>query len=115
MMNFTTDTANSRPSHWYSNKVGKPDSILSSHAPSNAANTAGAPKRQTTEQSAFLPTKANLNKLFAKCTMAVTAIATSTGKNKATTGMSKVPKPNPEKKVKQDARKAANDTQNSSI
>ncbi|GHE97533.1 hypothetical protein GCM10011501_28920 [Thalassotalea profundi] len=37
--------------------------------------------------------------------MAVIAIATSTEKNKATIGISKVPRPNPEKKVSRDARK----------
>jgi threonine aldolase len=44
-----------------------------------------------------------LNKLLAKCTIAVDNIATSIGKNKANTGKRMVPNPKPEKKVANDA------------
>ena len=38
--------------------------------------------------------------------MAVAAIAISTGKNRAKTGINRVPNPNPEKKVNKEARNA---------
>jgi hypothetical protein len=47
-----------------------------------------------------------LNKLLKKCTTPVSPIASSTGKNNIKTGVSKVPKPKPEKKVSKEAKKA---------
>ena len=47
-----------------------------------------------------------LNVLFKKCTIAVNAIATSTGKNKAKAGNNRVPNPKPEKKVRAEASSA---------
>jgi hypothetical protein len=45
--------------------------------------------------------------LFAKCTTPVKAMAISTGKNRAKTGIKIVPNPNPEKKVRIEVKKAA--------
>jgi hypothetical protein len=44
--------------------------------------------------------------LFKKCTIAVKAIATSTGKNNAKAGNNNVPNPKPEKKVRAEASNA---------
>jgi hypothetical protein len=51
----------------------------------------------------YLPTRNNLNRLLERWTTAVAAIATGKGKNTANTGVSIVPRPNPENKVKPDA------------
>ena len=69
-------------------------------APKSAASAAGRLKRSHDRaSSACLPTRASLKRLFARCTTAVAAMAVGTGKNTAKAGMSKVPRPNPEKRV----------------
>src|SRR5689334_23243207 len=70
---------------------------------------AGIPKRQTTDQSAFLPTRKSLKILLLKWTIAVSAMAVSTGKYNIITAVRMVPKPKPEKKVSMAARKVVND------
>jgi hypothetical protein len=75
-------------------------------APKNDETIAGTPNRRTIFLFDSLPTKINLNKLLEKWTIAVNAMAISKGKNIAKTGIKRVPKPNPEKKVKPEARRA---------
>ena len=70
---------------------------------------AGNPNRAKTLKLAALPNKATLNKLLAKCTIAVMAMAISNEKNNATTGINKVPKPKPENKVNPEAIRATNE------
>ena len=53
--------------------------------------------------------------LFAKCTTAVAPMATGKSKNKLNTGSNRVPKPNPEKKVKADPNKTTTATMINSI
>jgi hypothetical protein len=77
-----------------------------SQEPKKAAMTAGIPNLIKTALSAFLPTKNNLKILLKKWTTPVRAMAKSTGKNTINTGVSIVPKPNPEKKVRMAAKKA---------
>jgi hypothetical protein len=48
-----------------------------------------------------------LKTLLKKCTTPVNAIARSTGKNSANTGMRSVPNPKPEKKVSKEVTNAA--------
>src|SRR5262245_40035022 len=72
-----------------------------------AARNAGKPKRRTMPQFACFHRSASFNALLRKCTMAVSAIADSSGKKSAKTGIRIVPSPKPEKKVRQDAPKAA--------
>lgn len=59
-----------------------------------------------TGQLIFLNVKATLNKPLIKCTRAVVAKAISGLKNKENTGKRMVPKPNPEKKVLNEAKNA---------
>ena len=61
---------------------------------------AGTLNRATTRQSACLAIKPNLKMLLAKCTAAVAAIASGTGKNSANTGTRTVSRPKPEKSVR---------------
>src|SRR5271157_1692402 len=51
---------------------------------------------------ACLPTKTTLNKLLTRCTTAVAATAVLIGKKSAKAGISRVPSPNPEKRVRAD-------------
>jgi hypothetical protein len=48
----------------------------------------------------------SLKILLKKCTIPVRAIANSMGKNRAKTGIKMVPKPNPEKNVRIEVKKA---------
>ena len=68
---------------------------------------AGILNRISTVLFAFLTTKAILNRLLQKCTTPVKAMAKSTGKNRAKTGIKIVPNPNPEKKISREVAKAA--------
>ncbi len=52
------------------------------------------------------PKSQHLKKLFRAWTTAVKAMARSMGKNRTMTGSSKVPRPNPQNRVKPEARKA---------
>jgi hypothetical protein len=56
-----------------------------------------------------LPNSPILKTLLAKCTKAVAAIAISIGKNMEITGMSIVPRPNPENSVRPEATNASID------
>ena len=67
---------------------------------------AGIPNRIKTLLLACLPTRNSLNMLLKKCTTPVSAMANSIGKNSAKTGIKIVPKPNPEKKVRMEVKKA---------
>lgn len=69
---------------------------------------AGIPNQIRIFLLAFLPTKNTLNSELEKCTIPVIPMANSTGKKAIKTGVNKVPKPNPEKKVKTDAPNATN-------
>jgi hypothetical protein len=91
----------------YVNNGGNSDTFSSNQAPANDATTAGRPKRKTTLLSAFLPTRISFKTLLKKCTMPVSAMASSIGKKMANTGVRIVPSPNPEKKVSRDVIKAA--------
>jgi hypothetical protein len=73
---------------------------INNQEPTKAAIIAGIPNFNKTSLLACFPTKKNLNKLFAKCTMPHNPIAISTGKKSIKTGVNRVPNPNPEKKVK---------------
>jgi hypothetical protein len=79
-------------------------------APARAAAAAATPKRRTTVQSACRPIRTSLKPLLARCTTAVAAMATGTGKNNAKTGISTVPRPNPENRVTPDMTNATADT-----
>lgn len=68
-----------------------------------ANNIAGRPNLANTLRFVFLPNNRILKILLAKCTNAVIAMAISIGKNIATTGINKVPKPKPENSVNVDA------------
>src|SRR3990167_7732375 len=84
-------------------------------APAKAAMAAGTLKRATTRQSACLAIKPNLKILLAKCTTAVAAIASGSGKNNAKTGISTVPRPKPEKSVRPEMSSAETQIKTSSI
>lgn len=79
------------------------DVLANTLAPMMAANPAGKANRMTVGQCASRPTSPILKRLLARCTTAVMAMATDTGKNKARTGVRLVPSPKPEKKVRQEA------------
>ena len=79
-------------------------------APATAAKAPGSANFATIPQSARLPTKMILNKLFARWTTAVAAIATWMGKKRAKAGISTVPRPNPEKNVEADTTNATEQT-----
>ena len=88
-------------------KMGLVSEKLSSIvAPIKAPKNPGTPNLTTTLQLVFFPTRAVLKRLFSKWTIPVRAIATSTLKNNANTGINKVPNPKPEKKVSSEANKA---------
>jgi len=53
--------------------------------------------------------------LLAKCTTAVTAMASGTGKSNANTGIKAVPRPKPENKVSPEAKNAINPIKTSSM
>jgi len=76
---------------------------------------AGIPNLSNTVLSAFLPTRKILNRLLRKCTTPVSAMATSTGKKMANTGIRMVPRPKPEKRVSSADRKAASDMMRTSM
>ena len=88
--------------------------INKSEDPIKASKMAGIPNRITTFLLNCLPTSNNLNILLLKWTIPVRPTATSIGKKKTKTGVSKVPKPNPEKNVRIDAEKATIDIKNTS-
>ena len=75
-------------------------------APPKAPITPGIPKISNTSLLICLPTSPSLNRLLSKCTMAVSEMAISIGKNSKKTGTSIVPSPNPAKKVSKEAAKA---------
>lgn len=89
------------------NKAGNCIIFKSNHAPIKEARIAGTPNRISTIISVFLPTNTILKRLLQKCTTPVSATAISTGKKMANTGAKIVPSPNPEKKVRMAAAKAA--------
>lgn len=107
IISFKGVISNSFPQSMYLCKAGKSDKRISTHAPIKDASTAGIPNRNNTFLSTIRPVRINLKRLLAKCTTPVNATATSTGKNKANTGINTVPSPNPEKKVKIAVMKAA--------
>ncbi len=80
--------------------------LVKQSAPKKANIIAGIPNLRTTSRIACFPRRNNLKILFRKWTIAVNAIATSTGKKILNTGTSIVPSPNPENSVSPDARKA---------
>jgi putative Holliday junction resolvase len=104
--NSSQSTLARRPPASYENASGAAASKPSTAAPANAAAIAGTPNRSTMRRSADLPISASLNTLFARCTTAVAATATSTGKNTANAGIRIVPNPNPENSVSNAARRA---------
>ena len=86
-----------------------------SWAPINAPVTAIMPNFKPTFQLICLPTKLILKKLFSRCTIPVSAMAISIGKNKISTGVKIVPNPKPEKNVSNDASAATTDIINMAI
>jgi hypothetical protein len=93
---FAGVISNSRSPRVYVARGVMPESNVRTRAPAMPAMTAGIPKIATTRQSARRPTNPMRNRLFARCTTAVEAIATGTGKKSAKTGIRRVPSPNPE-------------------
>ena len=85
------------------------DIFMSSQEPKNAPIMEGIAKRIKTDLLIFFQTKINLKILLKKCTSPVKHIANSTGKKIINTGVSKVPKPKPEKNVRMAKKNAATD------
>jgi len=73
--------------------------LTNNHAPANEARIAGMPNFIETVLSVFFQRRLSLKRLLVKCTKPVNAIAISTGKKKAKTGVRIVPSPKPEKNV----------------
>lgn len=72
---------------------------LNTIAPNMAVTAAGAANFSSTLQLVYSKIKPALNKLFARCTNAVAAIASLISRKMARTGIRSVPSPKPEKKV----------------
>jgi hypothetical protein len=79
---------------------------VSTYAPKNAAKIDGIPNRMMVALSACFPKSDSLKRLFRKCTIAVSIIAISIGKNNPKTGTNNVPNPKPENNVKPEPKKA---------
>jgi len=69
-------------------------------------NAAGIANNATVLKSICFHMSVALNRLLSKCTIAVRAMAISTGKKMANTGIRIVPNPKPEKKVRRAVAKA---------
>lgn len=102
-ISFTGRILNSFPQSKYVKSASKFEICPKVQAPTIAARTAGIPNRRRMLRFANLPTKKSLNSPLRKWTIAVRPTASSIGKKSAKTGVNKVPRPNPEKKVRSEA------------
>ena len=104
-ISFTGVTSKLWPARLYEKMGLMPESQLRAYAPRIAAGMAGNPNFRAARKLICAQSRAALNKLLRRWTIAVRAMAVSIGKNKAKKGINNVPRPKPEKRVNAEIKK----------